>query len=536
MTTKGGSGCSSGPRNPKGMDGKDNSFKGFEFGKGKGCDNGKLDFEWGGDGYGKGSCGKGCDFHKGFEFGKGGEYFKGFGKPGEYFKGDLLRKGEYAKGKPGEYYKGDLKGYSKGDDDWFDQGGLCDKGFGKDKGKRKGGDIDKGKSKGKASMKIAMGSPVYWGHVKSFDFDKKRGYIACPEVAALCGQDVYVFADVLARGEAGPGDAVGFFLHWSAKGQPQASSPLIRLAAADSFALKGCFKPSNNDKGHGFVTCEATKEYFGRDVYVNRDLAASLGPGATVAFNVYLNRDKMPNVDSLQAVEDHWEPLPGDLSESAEARNAPASFLAASKSNAQDKSMSKGCKGCGCAGSGCKWGSGKGTFMMDWDNWDESWDADWGSGWGGFDMDDWGKGGCCGDDDWNDMYGEQGGKDGCQGFSKLGFGGKNLPTPTGETFVGQVKSFNSQKNYGFILSEEISKIYGQDCFCHGNLLVGHNVGKTVQFEVGLNHAGQPQAISVISLSQEDHEPWSMEFAELESRPSKPGPIQPGPVPKRQRKA
>lgn len=39
----------------------------------------------------------------------------------------------------------------------------------------------------------------------------------------------FVLKDLLERGNASVGDALAFPLHWSPKGQPQASSPLIRV-------------------------------------------------------------------------------------------------------------------------------------------------------------------------------------------------------------------------------------------------------------------------------------------------------------------
>merc|ERR1719222_1171445 len=115
---------------------------------------------------------------------------------------------------------------------------------GKKGGKDKGDKGDKGCGKGKVEQKLASGEPVYSGTVKSYNVEKKHGYIVCEAIQAQCGQDVYAFEEVLSRGNAGPGDLVAFFVHWSAKGQPQASSPLLRLGCDEGvdWALKGTFK------------------------------------------------------------------------------------------------------------------------------------------------------------------------------------------------------------------------------------------------------------------------------------------------------
>lgn len=366
--------------------------------------------------------------------------------------------------------KGKAKGYGivKGD---FGKG--C---FGKGKDKGKDGKDAKGSGKSKCAMKLAAGEPIYHGQIKTYDVDRKRGYIVCQEVNCMTGGDVYVFENVLAESGAGPGDTVAFFLHWSASsGQPQASAPMIRIAAAEGdFALKGIFKPGGEGKDHGFLVCDTTKEFFGRDVYVNKDLAATLEPGASVAFNVYLNKDKMPNVQSQgdipgSAVCDaDWEPTPGDISTT---RTDPS---VVSKGKGKDKGKDGG------------WDKGKGKGGKDM--------------WGmmSSQMANWGKGG-----------GKDGGWDGGWGGDAWGGGkgkakGESGPPPaaTGETFVGIIKSFNEKTNYGFIACDEVKAKYGGDCFCNGRHLEGHAVGEMIEFDVGVNKGGQPQVLSMRPLSED----------------------------------
>jgi len=208
------------------------------------------------------------------------------------------------KGGGGGSFKGGQKGM---------QGGKSDKGG-------KGGD---GKGKGKSVQRIQAGEKVYVGVVRSFNPEKKNGFIDCNDLFQQGSSGVYVFQDVLERATpscAGPGDRVAFFVHWSAKGQPQASSPLIRLKAGlddGCFALKGHYKAGKPGE-FGFIDCAETKEFFGRDVYVNKDLAATLNPGQMVSFSAYLNRDCMPNAEEAVICDDYWEALPGDLTQFAE--------------------------------------------------------------------------------------------------------------------------------------------------------------------------------------------------------------------------
>jgi len=117
-----------------------------------------------------------------------------------------------------------------------------------------------------------------------------------------------------------------FFIHWSNWGQPQASYELLRIHTTNGMALKGTFKAAEADKGFGFIECPEAKEYFGRDVYVNKEFAAGLQTGQWVSFNVKLNRDMMPNVTEVALVDENWKPSSGDLNESKEADDVPPSW------------------------------------------------------------------------------------------------------------------------------------------------------------------------------------------------------------------
>ncbi|CAE8627785.1 unnamed protein product, partial [Polarella glacialis] len=182
---------------------------------------------------------------------------------------------------------------------------------GKDAGK--GGGKNGGKSK--TALKVAAGEKLFNGVIRMFNPEKKSGFIDCKDTQYQFAQDVYVFQDVLERGLAGPGDKVCFFLHWSAKGQPQASSPLLRIqhSAEGQYALKGHYKPREG-ADFGFIACEETREFFDRDVYVNKDIAVTLEAGQLVSFNCYLNRDGLPNAEEVVPCEEEWLPVPGDLS------------------------------------------------------------------------------------------------------------------------------------------------------------------------------------------------------------------------------
>lgn len=353
--------------------------------------------------------------------GKDGKYGKSEGKTaqkgskGDYSKGNYSSKGDYGSG-----------GYSKGGGDYS-----------------KGGDGKGGGAKGQASMKRAKGEQVFAGIVKSFEPGRQSGFIDCPQTIQECGKETYVFQNILQSCCAGPGDTVAFFLHWSAKGLPQASHPMVRLKAYSegSYALKGTFRMGSS--GFGFIDCPETKDFFDRDVYVNKDLAAALEPGAMVCFNAYLNQQGMPNAHDAAFCDASWEPEPSDLTQS----QVVDTYSMHGK------------------------GAGKGWSKGGWDK---------------------GKG---------DSFGKDGGK---KGAGKQSGSGKPSapPTSTGQTVTGFVKSFNEANNYGFVESDEVKEQYGCDAFLHGHEFNGKlAVGAFVQFEIGVNAQGKPQAIHVFPIEQ-----------------------------------
>jgi len=332
--------------------------------------------------------------------------------------------------------------------------GACD-GWGQGKGKGK----DKSSSSsGKGKPWIDGPEQLYYGQVRSWNMEKKHGFIVCEEIMNNYGQEVYAYKDVLEKGFAGPGDNVVFYLHWSSKGQAQASTPLVRIGTENGYALAGTYKGGRPGE-FGFIECEVTKEIFGRDVYVNRDLASNFAPGQHVAFNAYLNRDMMPNASSAEAADESWEPTPPDYSTSYSSEIVEAK----SQRKGKDKASAWGMKG-------DPFSMMKGMMMK--------------GGWGGD-----GPSYCSKGKGWNGTSkgpysGEKGGE------SARG------PNPTGEIYLGVVKSINTNQNYGFIACEETHTAYQQDVWVLGTYLVGMSLGDSVSFELAISQRGQPQGINL----------------------------------------
>eukprot|EP00441_Pelagodinium_beii_P040982 CAMPEP_0197630306 /NCGR_PEP_ID=MMETSP1338-20131121/7836_1 /TAXON_ID=43686 ORGANISM="Pelagodinium beii, Strain RCC1491" /NCGR_SAMPLE_ID=MMETSP1338 /ASSEMBLY_ACC=CAM_ASM_000754 /LENGTH=917 /DNA_ID=CAMNT_0043201497 /DNA_START=55 /DNA_END=2808 /DNA_ORIENTATION=+ len=74
-----------------------------------------------------------------------------------------------------------------------------------------------------------------------------------------------------------------------------------------------------------------------------------------------------------------------------------------------------------------------------------------------------------------------------------------------EYVVGEIKSFEVMKGYGFIKCEKMKEIYGGDVFLHQNEVGKFKAGDSVRFVVKVNKKGQPQAYEL--------EPWQSAAAQ-----------------------
>jgi len=174
----------------------------------------------------------------------------------------------------------------------------------------------KGGAKSKTARKIQEGARVYTGKVKCVFSSKNIGIIESDAIAEEHKSDVFAWAPDLAAAKCGVGDEVAFLLHWSPKGQVCAN-PVIRIKNGDEnwYAQKGSFRATPNE--FGFIHSEAMKEWFGKDVYVHRNVLydADLEDRAPVVFNCYLNQDGQPNCHSVCVCEPDFEPafkMPAD--------------------------------------------------------------------------------------------------------------------------------------------------------------------------------------------------------------------------------
>jgi len=164
---------------------------------------------------------------------------------------------------------------------------------------------------------VIASSRVYMGIVKAFYASQKHGRIECEEIRAATGCDVYIFQDVLARCQAGVGDVCCFGVHTSARGQLQASSPLVRTATHLGYAQTGIFRtggPCDHKTDVGTIDCPDIRRVFGIEARVPKEIGKGLIFGRRVAFNSYMNTEGKVYVVSVEEVDESYTPTPGNLS------------------------------------------------------------------------------------------------------------------------------------------------------------------------------------------------------------------------------
>lgn len=71
-----------------------------------------------------------------------------------------------------------------------------------------------------------------------------------------------------------------------------------------------------------------------------------------------------------------------------------------------------------------------------------------------------------------------------------------LTAITENKYIGKIKSFNEQRQYGFISCKETEDLFGGDVFLHGSQYHNQQVGTQVSFAVFLNKDHKPQAFDV----------------------------------------
>jgi len=232
----------------------------------------------------------------------------------------------------------------------------------------------------------------------------------------------------------------------------------------------GLIKSYNHEKGFGFIACQELSDVFGNDVFLHHGQLSCFDVGAEVSFAVALNKDNKPQGYDLRPA---GGGKGGGKAFSPQAAPSFPSGKGAPSKGHFEKGFEKG------------YSSKGGGFEKGYSAPAPQWSpADAGKGKGK----DFGKG--------KDKGFEQSFSSSAGQKRKLE-GGDDFKVDKDKelgSFSGFIKSFNSNKGYGFINCEDLQAMgYKNDVFLHHAQLGSHEVGGTVQFTAFLNGKNQPQA-------------------------------------------
>jgi len=366
---------------------------------------------------------------------------------------------------------------------------------------------------------------VYLGTIKSYNPQKGWGFVACDETQQLYGKDILVLADELPSGSATQGQQVYFFVSQGRKGPlatnvryvgdrrlpgPKQEPPaMLRESAATlstSTTFIGVLKSFNSGNGWGFVECKEAYNIYGKDILVLREDLEGLprAPGTRVSFTITQGRNG-PLARSLCCLSGGGVPMsataslaPMRLTQSwPKPSSAPSPAPWVSIGRPMPSKVPSGPLEHVC-----------GRIK----SFDER------NGWGFVEGDAirevYGKdifvskislqGQTVSPGDQVKLSLEMGMKGpmavNVQVLPQGSFSAEGTP---GTVYMGTIKSFNSEKGWGFVTSVETEQIFGKDIFLHKREVcvdMEPVAGMEVQFFVQLSVGGRPEATGVTPLS------------------------------------
>lgn len=376
----------------------------------------------------------------------------------------------------------------------------------------------------------------YMGTIKSYSAQKGWGFVECAETQQIYGKDILVLKDELRGISPTPGQRVAFSVSQGRKGPLATSVRLLPAAigaigalpaapaandwgaaqARSGFGLKRKIKESEGPKGPsyfgtiksfslargwGFVECPETEAIYGKDILVLKDelAGASVDRGQRVYFTVTQGRNG---------------PLATDIQLLVPA-GAAAQMRSQGMFNLRAAAPTIGAITNGDGGRQPKRAraSEHGEVLCgSIKSFDE--EKGWGFVTGEAILKLYGKdvfiskaalhGQAVSQGDQVMFTVEMGMKGPMAGSVTVLPGGTLVVEGTpGNVFTGTIKSFNVEKGWGFITSEETTNLFGKDLFLHkrelGSLDPPPNAGDQVQFSVQLSDKGRPEAARVFPL-------------------------------------
>lgn len=386
-----------------------------------------------------------------------------------------------------------------------------------------------------AGMGPSMGN--FTGVIKSYNPQKGWGFVECLETQQIYGKDILVLKEELRGVPVSTGQRVAFSVSQGRKG-PLATSirllggggggatpgldraPILaqpgrgtkrKLQEAEEQASQsflGTIKSFNPTRGWGFVECAETHQIYGKDILVLKDELAgvSVGPGQRVSFSVVQGRNG-PLATDIQIL----VPAGAAHLRSRLAMMPPVAGLQAMPMYNPFAMPRVG--GCGALSNGASRRLSSQGKMPDPQehicgiikSFDEQ--NGWGFVTGEAILQLYGKdvyiskvalqGQTVSPGD-QVMFSVEMGLKGpmATGVTLLPSGSFVAEGVPGTVYTGTIKSFNAEKGWGFVTSEETTQIFGKDLFLHKRELGDTgtpSAGDQVMFTVQLSAGGRPEA-------------------------------------------
>jgi len=181
---------------------------------------------------------------------------------------------------------------------------------------------------------------TYTGFIRSFNESKGFGFIACDEIRAAFGCDVFLHSSRRQNNED-VGDVVSFNVEASRMGQPRAKNikaigsvqdPDMEVDPAKVF--QGTVKSYNAEKGFGFIACDETFGTYNADIFLHKHHADGINVGDAVYFNIKINLKGQPQARNCTKAPDMdgehsevpWPTPDGIAAQAARAQAAPGPY------------------------------------------------------------------------------------------------------------------------------------------------------------------------------------------------------------------
>eukprot|EP00929_Paragymnodinium_shiwhaense_P007041 TRINITY_DN110_c1_g1_i1.p1 TRINITY_DN110_c1_g1~~TRINITY_DN110_c1_g1_i1.p1 ORF type:complete len:375 (+),score=97.56 TRINITY_DN110_c1_g1_i1:84-1208(+) len=356
----------------------------------------------------------------------------------------------------------------------------------------------------------------YTGTVKGISYETGYGFIECAQTQATYGKDVFFLKTSLSGYYCKKGDSVSFSVVQSDKGPTAQNIQVL----SDTPTFMGEIKSFNAQKGWGLIICAATEQFYGKDVFLLKSACGDgyvPSQGDPVRFEIE-ETPKGPQARDCKCVvrKNPGQPQAGGGGPTVPGLPADTTAALLAQMAAIQAALGMPVTVPSLPGSGASTPRGGSIGGKSYTGVVKSFNQQ--KGWGMIECNAtramyqkdmfFLKTSCQGDVTMGQKVqfsvgmGQKGPE--AQNIRPVGAGViRKAAAPAvaaGGFYVGTVKSYNTEKGWGFISCDETMQMYGKDLFMHKNELAGYepSAGEQVQFSLTTSSNGQPQAAGVVA--------------------------------------